>query len=150
MSTFPEYLHSLDDDQLRALIRSRPDAFFPTPPSSGSLATRLSLPGSASRALRQLSAADLAVLEKLADAGAELDPVDASGFGDAAHLRATWHPSTAPESLTLDPAMRWVGLTIERARGGADDDTGVVEFRARWRAGGAGGAAVALCATAAR
>ena len=87
MSTFPEYLHSLDDDQLRALIRSRPDAFFPTPPSTGSLATRLSLPGSASRALRQLSAADLAVLEKLADAGAELDPVDASGFGDAAHLR---------------------------------------------------------------
>ena len=82
MSTFPEYLHSLDDDQLRALIRSRPDAFFPTPPSSGSLATRLSLPGSASRALRQLSAADLAVLEKLADAGAELDPVDASGFDD--------------------------------------------------------------------
>ena len=67
MSTFPEYLHSLDDDQLRALIRSRPDAFFPTPPSTGSLATRLSLPGSASRALRQLSAADLAVLEKLAD-----------------------------------------------------------------------------------
>lgn len=87
MSTFPEYLHSLDDDQLRALIRSRPDAFFPTPPSTGSLATRLSLPGSASRALRQLSAADLAVLEKLADAGAELDPVDASGFGDVEHLR---------------------------------------------------------------
>lgn len=87
MSTFPEYLHSLGDDQLRALIRSRPDAFFPTPPSSGSLATRLSLPGSASRALRQLSAADLAVLEKLADAGAELDPVDASGFGDVEHLR---------------------------------------------------------------
>ena len=87
MSTFPEYLHSLDDDQLRALIRSRPDSFFPTPPSTGSLATRLSLPGSASRALRQLSAADLAVLEKLADAGAELDPVDASGFGDVEHLR---------------------------------------------------------------
>lgn len=87
MSTFPEFLHSLDDDQLRTLIRSRPDAFFPTPPTPGSLATRLSLPGSASRALRQLTAADLAVLEKLTDAGGELDPVDATGFGDAAHLR---------------------------------------------------------------
>ena len=87
MSTFPEFLHSLDDDQLRTLIRSRPDAFFPTPPTPGSLATRLSLPGSASRALRQLTAADLAVLEKLTDAGGELDPVDATGFGDAARLR---------------------------------------------------------------
>ena len=88
MSTFPEFLHSLDDAQLRALIRSRPDAFFPTPPTTGSLATRLSLPGSASRALMQLTAADLAVLEQLADAGAELDPVDATGFGDVEHLRA--------------------------------------------------------------
>lgn len=87
MSTFPEILQSLSDDQLRLLIRTRPDAFFPTPPSAGSLATRLGLPGSASRALRQLTAADLAVLERLADAGAELDPVDAGELGDVAHLR---------------------------------------------------------------
>ena len=87
MSTFPELLQSLSDDQLRLLIRTRPDAFFPTPPSVGSLATRLGLPGSASRALRQLTAADLAVLERLADAGAELDPVDAGELGDVAHLR---------------------------------------------------------------
>ena len=87
MSTFPEFLQSLSDDQLRLLIRTRPDAFFPTPPSVGSLATRLGLPGSASRALRQLTAADLAVLERLADAGAELDPVDAGELGDVAHLR---------------------------------------------------------------
>ena len=66
MSTFPEFLQSLSDDQLRLLIRTRPDAFFPTPPSVGSLATRLGLPGSASRALRQLTAADLAVLERWA------------------------------------------------------------------------------------
>ena len=87
MSTFPEFLQSLSDDQLRLLIRTRPDAFFPTPPSVGSLATRLGLPGSASRALRQLTAADLAVLERLADAGAELDPVDASELGGVGHLR---------------------------------------------------------------
>ena len=87
MSTFPEYLRQLDSDELRALVGARPDAFFPTPPSAGSLATRLALPGSASRALRQLTAADLAVLERLADAGAELEPVDATGMGDTSHLR---------------------------------------------------------------
>lgn len=87
MSTFPEYLRQLDSDELRALVGARPDAFFPTPPNAGSLATRLALPGSASKALRQLTAADLAVLERLADAGAELEPVDATGMGDTSHLR---------------------------------------------------------------
>ncbi|MDS0198250.1 YchJ family protein [Microbacterium imperiale] len=58
---------------------------------------------------------------------------------DEPYLARTWHPATRPRALDLDPAMRWIGLTIERARGGADDDTGVVEFRARWRAGSAGG-----------
>ena len=103
MSTFPEFLQSLSDDQLRLLIRTRPDAFFPTPPSVGSLATRLGLPGSASRALRQLTAADLAVLERLADAGAELDPVDAGGFGDVAHLRELALVFGPDEELRISP-----------------------------------------------
>lgn len=103
MSTFPEFLHSLSDDQLRTLIQSRPDAFFPTPPSAGSLATRLSLPGSASRALMQLTAADLLVLERLADAGAELDAVDATEFGDVAHLRALALVYGATCALRISP-----------------------------------------------
>lgn len=103
MSTFPEFLQSLSDDQLRLLIRTRPDAFFPTPPSAGSLATRLGLPGSASRALRQLTAADLAVLERLADAGAELDPVDAGDLGEVAHLRELALVYGPAEALRISP-----------------------------------------------
>lgn len=103
MSTFPEFLQSLSDDQLRLLIRTRPDAFFPTPPSAGSLATRLGLPGSASRALRQLTAADLAVLERLADAGAELDPVDAGELGDVSHLRELALVYGPVEALRISP-----------------------------------------------
>lgn len=103
MSTFPEFLQSLSDDQLRLLIRTRPDAFFPTPPSVGSLATRLGLPGSASRALRQLTAADLAVLERLSDAGAELDPVDAGELGDVAHLRELALVYGPVEALRISP-----------------------------------------------
>ena len=103
MSTFPEFLQSLSDDQLRLLIRTRPDAFFPAPPSAGSLATRLGLPGSASRALRQLTAADLAVLERLADAGAELDPVDASEIGEVAHLRELALVFGPDEELRISP-----------------------------------------------
>lgn len=103
MSTFPEFLQSLSDDQLRLLIRTRPDAFFPTPPSVGSLATRLGLPGSASRALRQLTAADLAVLERLADAGAELDPVNAGELGDVAHLRELALVYGPVERLRISP-----------------------------------------------
>ena len=103
MSTFPEFLQSLSDDQLRLLIRTRPDAFFPTPPSVGSLATRLGLPGSASRALRQLTAADLAALERLADAGAELDPVDAGELGDLSHLRELALVYGPVEALRISP-----------------------------------------------
>lgn len=84
MATFSEALSTLDRAQLRALIRTRPDAFFPTPPTRASLATRLSLPASTARALRALNAADLRTLERLADLGAELEGVDATagGIGD--------------------------------------------------------------------
>ena len=103
MSTFPKFLSSLDDDALHALIEARPDAFFPTPPSVGSLATRLGLPGSASRALRLLNAADLAVLEQLADAGAELEPVNATGFGSTHHLRELALVFGPDEALRIAP-----------------------------------------------
>ena len=135
MSTFPEFLLSLSDDQLRLLIRTRPDAFFPTPPSAGSLATRLGLPGSASRALRQLTAADLAVLEHLADAGAELDPVDAGELGEVAHLRElalVFGPvdklRISPGTLTaLPPGWR----VTDRLPAGADEALETLPARAR-------------------
>jgi SEC-C motif-containing protein len=54
--------------------------------------------------------------------------------GDAAYLLATWHPSTRPAAIELDPAMRWYRLDIvRRNRGGPLDRDGVVEFRAFYR-----------------
>ncbi|MDR6907000.1 SEC-C motif-containing protein [Agromyces sp. 3263] len=50
------------------------------------------------------------------------------------YLLETWHPSTRPTELALDPAVRWYRLDIERReRGGPLDRDGVVEFRAYWR-----------------
>ncbi|WP_448809795.1 YchJ family protein [Agromyces bauzanensis] len=58
----------------------------------------------------------------------------AFGVGDADYLLATWHPSTRPAALELDPAMRWLRLDIvRRERGGPLDRDGVVEFRAHYR-----------------
>ncbi len=60
--------------------------------------------------------------------------------GDERHLFATWHPGTRPESLDLDPSMRWTGLeVIDVVDGGVDDSRGVVEFRAHWRERGVTG-----------
>ena len=62
----------------------------------------------------------------------------AYAVGDTDHLFRTWHPRTRPEQ----PATRrragstWHGLEIlDTVAGGPDDDTGEVEFRARYRAG---------------
>ncbi|MEH0148141.1 helicase-associated domain-containing protein, partial [Corynebacterium sp. Q4381] len=57
--------------------------FYPTPASTASLATRLALPASVTRALRTLNATDLRALERLSDLGAELDPVDAASLDKA-------------------------------------------------------------------
>ncbi|WP_438855816.1 YchJ family protein [Agromyces sp. M3QZ16-3] len=53
--------------------------------------------------------------------------------GDRAYLLATWHPSTRPEHLELDPELRWRSLEIVRTeRGGPLDRDGIVEFAARY------------------
>jgi SEC-C motif-containing protein len=56
--------------------------------------------------------------------------------GDAAYLRASWHRSTRPPRLDLDEGVVWRGLQVLTTRsGGPFDDTGVVEFAARYRDG---------------
>ncbi len=58
----------------------------------------------------------------------------AFAVGDAAYLLATWHPSTRPRALDLDPAQRWVRLDVVGTQGGGPFDTaGTVEFRAHYR-----------------
>ena len=88
MSDFANALAQLTPDALRRLIDRRPDAFFPPPPSLASLATRLTQSASTARALRTLSAAELAALQSLVDAGAELTPAtpaeDITALRDAA------------------------------------------------------------------
>jgi SEC-C motif-containing protein len=51
--------------------------------------------------------------------------------GDAGYLLRTWHPSTRPRTLSLDPAIRWTRLAVLETRdGGLFDATGTVQFRA--------------------
>ncbi|WP_022890091.1 YchJ family protein [Agromyces italicus] len=54
--------------------------------------------------------------------------------GDADYLLSTWHPSTRPADLELDPSIRWYRLDIMRIeRGGPLDHDGIVEFAAYYR-----------------
>lgn len=58
----------------------------------------------------------------------------AYALGEAGYLLATWHPSTRPASLTLDPATTWRSLHVaDTVAGDAHDDEGIVEFVARYR-----------------
>ena len=52
------------------------------------------------------------------------------------YLIATWHPSTRPSTLALDPP-RWLGLQVKRQE--ASGDTATVEFVARYKVGGKAG-----------
>jgi SEC-C motif-containing protein len=50
------------------------------------------------------------------------------------YLLATWHPSTRPPELPLDPAVTWMGLEVRRHLAAGDRAT--VEFVTRSRRGG--------------
>ncbi|XAS67252.1 YchJ family protein [Micrococcaceae bacterium Sec5.7] len=53
---------------------------------------------------------------------------------DADYLLRTWHPSTRPSELDLDPGMEWRQLDIESTgHGGPLDTEGTVEFKAHFR-----------------
>ena len=55
-------------------------------------------------------------------------------FGNSSYLLESWHPSTRPSSLMLDPEQRWFALEILGTEHGRMlDATGTVEFRARYR-----------------
>jgi len=55
----------------------------------------------------------------------------AFAVGDAAYLLRTWHLSTRPKTLTLDPAIQWTRLAVlETHDGGLFDAAGTVRFRA--------------------
>ncbi|SFB91944.1 SEC-C motif-containing protein [Polaromonas sp. OV174] len=56
-------------------------------------------------------------------------------LGRRDYLLATWHGSTRPAELTLEPAAKWLGLEV-RSQRVQDADHAEVEFVARYREGG--------------
>lgn len=62
----------------------------------------------------------------------------AFAVGDVSYLLSTWHPTTRPSTLELDPGLEWRRLEIlDVTAGGAHDDTGTVAFIAHyWDAAG--------------
>lgn len=53
--------------------------------------------------------------------------------GNVDYVFRTWHPRTRPADLTL-PEVDWLGLeVVGTVAGDVEDDTGMVEFRARFR-----------------
>lgn len=56
---------------------------------------------------------------------------------DTAYLLKTWHPSTRPASLDLEPGLRWLGLEVRDHRV-TGEDSAEVEFVARCRPSGSG------------
>jgi SEC-C motif-containing protein len=55
---------------------------------------------------------------------------------DVDNLRASWHPTTRPQTLELEPDLVWRRLLIvDRVAGGPFDRDGIVEFEAFWRQG---------------
>ena len=58
----------------------------------------------------------------------------AFAVGDSDYLLRTWHPTTRPTRLALDPQQRWTRLDIlTTSGGGLFDATGTVEFRASYQ-----------------
>jgi SEC-C motif-containing protein len=65
----------------------------------------------------------------------------AFALGRRDHLLATWHSTTRPRTLDLDPALRWTGLDVVAGSGGGLlDRDGFVEFIAHYVAPGRTGA----------
>ncbi|KAF0805755.1 SecC motif-containing protein [Alcanivorax xiamenensis] len=54
-------------------------------------------------------------------------------LNDGAYVKASWHPSTRPESLTLEEGDQWLGLEVVSSEQNGDE--GRVRFRATCREG---------------
>jgi SEC-C motif domain protein len=58
-------------------------------------------------------------------------------LGCVGYLNASWHASTRPADLTLEPGVKWLGLEVKAHRV-IDPDHAEVEFVARSRVAGRG------------
>ncbi len=58
----------------------------------------------------------------------------AYAVGELGYVFRTWHPATRPNDVTATPGLVWTGLEVlEVVDGGPGDDTGEVEFEARYQ-----------------
>lgn len=58
-------------------------------------------------------------------------------LGRVDYLTQTWHPDTCPSRLDVDEQRQWLGLRIKNVvAGGPGDETGSVEFVARFKVNG--------------
>jgi SEC-C motif-containing protein len=55
-------------------------------------------------------------------------------LGLSEHLLATWHASTRPPGLDLEPGVQWLGLEVRRHH--TDGERATVEFVARSKRAG--------------
>jgi len=85
---FRTWLAARSDAELSELLRLRPDVVLPLPPGITPLAARLELRASVGRALRTLTALELATVEAAAELGAELEPVTATDIINETVARA--------------------------------------------------------------
>ena len=57
--------------------------------------------------------------------------------GEPDHVFRTWHPRTRPADVAADAGVTWQRLEVLMTEaGGAEDEEGVVEFRATYETGG--------------
>ncbi|MFH0412287.1 helicase-associated domain-containing protein [Corynebacterium sp. L4756] len=80
---FRNWLATLPKEDLHAVLSNRLDTAVPVPPDITALSTRMMLPGSLARALATCTAAELAVIETLAQLGAEMAPVSDDALAQA-------------------------------------------------------------------
>ncbi|MFK7913329.1 MAG: YchJ family protein [Pseudomonadales bacterium] len=58
-------------------------------------------------------------------------------LGDEVHLRSSWDPQTCPVDIHPLEQRHWLGLAIKDCVAGtAEDETGIVEFVARYKIAG--------------
>ena len=60
-------------------------------------------------------------------------------LGDQQYLLKSWHPDTRPGRVTINPDQQWLDLKIlSTIAGRSSDETGKVEFSARYKLAGRG------------
>ena len=60
-------------------------------------------------------------------------------LGEKEHLLKSWHEQTRPTRISINPDQQWLGLKILSTESGTiSDETGKVEFVARYKLAGRG------------